>query len=175
MHCEQIKTYLPDLLFEDAAFVATPLGASVQQHLASCAACQSELAGLRSTMNLLDEWTAPEPSPYFDTRMAVRLREQIAAPPDSLWQRLMARWQWNSNHSLGTLALRPMVAGALSLAIVVGGATYAGVSFFEQPKPAPQASATVRDLESMDRNAQTFQQLDVLDQDNSTQDAGQSQ
>jgi hypothetical protein len=175
MHCEQIKTYLPDLLFSDEAFAATPLGARIQQHVASCPACQAELAGLRSTMNLLDEWTAPEPSPYFDTRMAVRLREQIAAPPDGLWQRLMARWQWNSNHSLHTLALRPMVAGALSLAIVVGGATYAGVSFFEQPAPTPQTSATVRDLESMDRNAQTFQQLDVLDQDNGNSDSGQAQ
>jgi anti-sigma factor RsiW len=174
MHCQQIKTYLPDLLFEDAAFIATPLGARVQQHLATCPACQAELDGLRSTMNLLDQWSAPEPTPYFDTRMAVRLREQIAAPPDSLWQRILARWQWSSNHSLHAMALRPMVAGALSLAIVIGGATYAGVTFFEQPQPAPQTSATVRDLESMDRNAQTLQQLDTLDQD-LNQDAAQAQ
>jgi len=39
-------------------------------HLRGCEECAKELASLRSTMALLDEWTAPEPSPYFDSNCA---------------------------------------------------------------------------------------------------------
>ena len=49
--------------------------AAVQEHLATCAACAQEVASLRETMNLLDEWRAPEPSPYFGARLRAHLRE----------------------------------------------------------------------------------------------------
>ena len=57
-------------------------------HVRDCEACASELASLRSTMALLDEWTAPEPSPYFDTK----LRAHLKAEPEPVrgWQRLLA-------------------------------------------------------------------------------------
>ena len=35
-----------------------------------------ELASLQQTMGLLDEWQAPEPSPYFATRLQARMREE---------------------------------------------------------------------------------------------------
>src|ERR1017187_6067404 len=45
------------------------------------------LQALRSPMNLLDEWSAPEPSPFWDVRMQARLREEQ--------QRASAGWlQW---------------------------------------------------------------------------------
>ena len=46
---------------------------------ASCAACAGELASLQQTMALLDEWQAPEPSPYFDSRLRARVREEAVA------------------------------------------------------------------------------------------------
>ena len=33
---------------------------------------------MRATMALLDTWKAPEPSPYFMTRLGARLREERA-------------------------------------------------------------------------------------------------
>jgi hypothetical protein len=47
---------------------------------------------------------------------------------------------------------------------VIGGATYAGITFMEQPQPPAQESAALRDLQSLDRNAQTLDDLDSLDQ-----------
>ena len=35
-------------------------------------------------MALLDEWQAPEPSPYFDVRLQARLREEMAKPARGL-------------------------------------------------------------------------------------------
>ncbi len=34
---------------------------------------------LRQTMALLDEWQAPEPSPYFGSRLRAQMREEAAA------------------------------------------------------------------------------------------------
>src|SRR5215831_9855362 len=75
MNCKDVREQLFDLV--------TP-GAEVAQgavrHVEECAACTAELESLRKTMALLDEWTAPEPSAYFDTRLQARLREEKALP-----------------------------------------------------------------------------------------------
>jgi hypothetical protein len=46
---------------------------------------------------------------------------------------------------------------------MVGGGTFALLN--HEVAPAPQTSATVRDLQSYDGNAQLFQQLNALDGD----------
>jgi hypothetical protein len=38
-------------------------------HLAGCVTCTAKMEEFRQTMALLDEWQAPEPSPYFDVRL----------------------------------------------------------------------------------------------------------
>ena len=55
------------------------------------------------------------------------------------------------------------MVGALALALVAGG----GVVGFNtiQPAGVPQASATVNDLQILDRNEQAFQQMDELQQE----------
>ena len=50
----------------------------VSQHIQGCAGCAEKLTEFRQTMALLDEWQAPEPSPYFDVRLRARLREEAA-------------------------------------------------------------------------------------------------
>jgi hypothetical protein len=55
-------------------------------------------------MALLDEWQAPEPSPYFDARLKARLREEAAKQPEG----------W-----FGWLR-RPSLAISLGLALIVG-------------------------------------------------------
>jgi len=48
----------------------------MQAHIESCAACAQEFKSMQATFALLDTWKAPEPSPYFDQKLAVRLREE---------------------------------------------------------------------------------------------------
>ena len=166
MICEKYRDDLAELLFDREAFVRTPAGERAELHVASCADCRNELESLRSTIDLLDAWKAPEVSPFFDTRMSQLLREEAAAPPAGFWERMRARWQMNPAG-----VLKPAMAGALAVMVAVGGATYAGVSYFA-PQPSTQASATVRDLQSLDGNAQAIDTLSALDQDSSDSDNG---
>jgi hypothetical protein len=99
MKCNEIRELLPDLA---AGFTAP--GIDVNDHLRSCADCAGTLSEFRKTMALLDEWQAPEPSPYFDTRLQARLREEAAKQPVSwlAWLR------------------RPAIAVSMAVALVVG-------------------------------------------------------
>ena len=76
--CTEMETKLAELLLDpDSA------SAKVKTHVAECDSCQKELEELRATMGLLDGWVAPEPSPYFLTRLDARMREERQAPPVS--------------------------------------------------------------------------------------------
>ena len=72
-NCTGMHEKLADLLFDPAA-----VPAKVQAHVAECEHCEAELEELKATMNLLDAWEAPEPSPYFLTRLGARMREERA-------------------------------------------------------------------------------------------------
>src|SRR5262249_21924216 len=75
MNCNQVRELLPDL-----AAGMDKGTQDVQAHVSSCSTCAAKLQGFRQTMALLDQWQAPEPSPYFDTRLGARLREEMARP-----------------------------------------------------------------------------------------------
>jgi anti-sigma factor RsiW len=156
MICEKVKTSLPDLLLAPKS-----VSAEVRAHVASCEECGKELKELEATMALMDAWKAPEVSPYFDTRMAVLLREEQQAAPAGWLERMRARFLFG-NH----VSMRPLAAATLALVIAVGGGTYAGFGGFSPQKPVPaQASPVIKDLQSLDENAQVFQQLNSMDQD----------
>ena len=94
MNCNQIRELLPDLAAGMDASTPEP---EVEKHIASCADCAAHLRDLQKTMALLDEWQAPEPSPYFDTRLQARLREEMARPPagwPSGWFNWLRRPAW---------------------------------------------------------------------------------
>jgi hypothetical protein len=156
--CTTCQTLLPDLLQEGSA---TPAAAAA--HLADCPACRQEFDDLRATWALMDEWTAPEPSAYFDTRLYARLREAETAAPESLWQRMAALLR-----PVGNRGLRPAMAGALAVAVLLGGGTAA--TLLTHHGSNPSASPTVNDLRIYDNNAQALQQMDLLDE--SGPDAG---
>jgi anti-sigma factor RsiW len=154
MNCRKIQSNMAALLLEPES-----VPADVRSHVETCAACSQELRELEATMNALDEWSAPEPSPYFDARMQALLREEKEAAPAGFFERVKTRLLFGSN-----MQLRPIAAAALALLIAIGGGTYAGF-FMEGNHAQPaQASATVRDLQSLDGNEVVFQQLDSLDQ-----------
>jgi hypothetical protein len=153
MNCPEMKNILAEAVFE-----SRPLPEEARQHVAECAACAAELAELQTTWKLLDQWQAPEPSAFFDAKLYARLRAEQAAAPASFFERAKAWLLYSSN-----LQMRQLAAGAMAAVLVIGGGTFALLD--HQPAPAPQTSATVRDLQSYDGNAQLFQQLNALDGD----------
>lgn len=160
--CKTCRSHLADLLLEDGYEAAHP---KLALHLAACEPCRKELEELRSTCALLEAWPAPEPSPYFDSRLRARLREAESARPEGLFERLYAFFTFSTGRSF-----RPALAGALMLVLLIGGGTFAGVyehSSHSAPAQPAATSATVNDLRILDNNAQALQQMDqLLDADN---------
>ena len=152
--CRTCRTALADLLLDETYAAAHP---EVAEHMAACAECRRELEELQATFALLDDWTAPEPSAYFDGKLQARLREAQAEEPEGWWSRTRAFLMYSTGHRL-----RPVLAGALVVAVMLaGGGTFAGLYQHNTPV-AVQASPTVNDLKILDNNAQALQQMDQL-------------
>jgi predicted anti-sigma-YlaC factor YlaD len=160
MNCNQVRELLPDLA---AGMDASPPEPEVEKHIASCADCAAHLRDLQKTMALLDEWQAPEPSPYFHTRLQARLREEMARPA--------AGWL-----STGWLSWLRRPASAMSLAAVifagallVGSRSYISQTETIATKPPSlglpvQPGTAVGDLQALQRNDELYADFDVLDQ-----------
>jgi hypothetical protein len=152
--CKTCRTHLADLLLDESYAAAHP---EVAEHMAACTDCRKELEELQGTFVLLDSWTAPEPSAYFDVKLHARLREAQASEPEGFWSRTRAFLLYSTGHRL-----RPALAGAMVLAVVLaGGGTFAGL-YEHSSAVAVQASPTVNDLKILDNNAQALQQMDQL-------------
>jgi anti-sigma factor RsiW len=152
MICREIKSEL-----EEAVFTSEPLKENVRQHVVGCEQCAAELAELQATWAMLDEWKAPEPSAFFDAKLYARLRREQAEPV-GFWERAKAWLLYSSN-----LKVRQLAAGALATVLVASGGM---IALLDHGHVATaQTSATVRDLQSYDGNAQMFQQLNALDGD----------
>lgn len=164
MKCGKLRAMLPDMVSSGQ----TP--AEARLHLEQCPDCKAQWEGLQSTMRLLEEWHAPEPSPYFDTRMAVRLREAKAAEKPGWLERIRARFLFDSN-----LRFRPAMAMAVAVLAIAGVGSYEGYVNLHASAPQQQqaVSATVHDLELLDSNARTLQQLAAFEgPDSGTQQTG---
>lgn len=153
--CRKLEDKLPELLLNQNAEAG--VSPEMRAHLAACSACSTKLNDLRATMSLLDEWHALEVSPYFDSKLAARLRSEKEAPPAGFFERLQARLMFGTN-----IQLKSATAVA-ALAIILGGGSYAGFTQFHQQQGAQSISATVNDLQILDHNDQVINQLDVLD------------
>jgi anti-sigma factor RsiW len=161
MFCQDFQSALPDLLLDPSS----PSSAATHAHLESCTACNEEFESLQATFALLDSWQAPEPSPYFDQKLAVRLREEQAASPAGWFERMKSRLLFNTGRQF-----RPALAGALALVLLLGGGAFANLSNASFSFSKPAASATVEDLQILDRNDQAFQTMDQLLQDDGSAD-----
>lgn len=148
MNCNQISDRLLDLAS------GTNADPETGQHLQTCNACAEKLAALVQTMSLLDEWQAPEPSPYFDTRMQALLREEKAKAASSSW---LAWFR------------KPVLAWSLAGLLTIG-ATLVGLNSLHGPKVeivnAPPGTA-VGDLTSVDKDHELLANFDLLDVDDS--------
>jgi hypothetical protein len=156
-NCAGMDEKLADVLLDPG-----PAPAKVQAHVAKCDGCHGELDELKATMELLDAWKAPEPSPYFLTRLGARMREEREAAPVGWFVRTIAHLRARMTYGQG-LHVRPLAAMALTVMLLVGGGTYLGVTDWMQPaqQPGPNA-AVVGDLQTLDSNAQVLDQMEAL-------------
>ncbi len=145
MNCNEIRERMPEV----AAGFGEPT-ANESKHLASCDACSKQLKEMRATMALLDEWQAPEPSPYFDMRLEARLREEMAKP--------QAGWlQWFR---------RPVLAAALTVLMGVGVGlmvTRTRTNPSSVPTVAEGPGTAVSDLQALDKNHDMYADFELLD------------
>jgi hypothetical protein len=110
---------------------------------------------------MLDTWEAPEPSPYFLTRLGARMREEREAAPAGWLARRIARIRAIIAYGPG-LHVRPLAAMALTVMLLLGGGTYLGVTDWMQPAQPTPLAATVNDLQTLDSNAQVLDQMETL-------------
>ena len=146
MTCKQAREYMLDATQESSV-------PGLDEHLSGCASCAREMKSMRQTMALLDEWEAPEPSPYFDSRLRARLREAAAEPRGWLgWLR------------------KPAIACALAVLMVVSITIFRNApdhnDIAKNQKPPATAIATgtaVSDLQELEHDGDMYANFDMLD------------
>lgn len=129
MNCNDVRQNLMDVLAEGQT------APEVLAHLRECGPCSRELDGLRKTMALLDEWTAPEPSPYFLTRLQAHVREEQQKAP--------------ARAGLFAWLRKPLLGGALAGVLAAGSVVYTYLHWPLQPPPGPSAAI---DVEALDKD-----------------------
>ena len=160
-NCTGTESKLPESMFVDMLLDPEAVPAKVQAHVAACDGCQSELAELRATMNLLDTWQAPAPNPYFLTRLEARMREERQAAPAGRLASWFARLRAHVAYGPG-LHVRPLAAMALTVVLLLGGGTYLDMTDWTHPAQPTGDAAMVHDLQILDNNAQVLDQMEAL-------------
>ena len=151
MNCERFRDRMLDAL----QGTASP---ELEEHVRACGACAQELEALKKTSALLEEWPAPEVSPYFDSRLRAQIREQreqTAAP--------VGWWEW---------LRKPALAAAFTILLAVG----VGLLIPGAPEPTAQlpvqthpqlkahTGSAVADLQTLDQNQELYANFDLLDE-----------
>jgi anti-sigma factor RsiW len=144
MNCNNVRENLIEMV---SGGLADP---AVTAHVRQCAACAQELESLRKTMALLDEWEAPEPSPYFLTRVRAHVREEAEKAPAKsgvfAWMR------------------RPAMAVSLAAVLVAGGLTYRLVNLPPLPPTEPPTGTALADVLSLEKNHDVLTNTDLIEE-----------
>ncbi len=149
MKCGSLRDELMEVVLNGSE-LATP---AVQDHLAACSSCAQQVASLLQTMNLLDEWQAPEPSPYFSARLHARMREEHATER-------VGWFAW---------LRRPAVVTAAAALMAVGVGLLEGAHWKADHQRTLAGTSSgvvvgaVGDLQYLDNHADLFSDFDALD------------
>lgn len=127
MNCKDVRENLLDVLAEGQT------APEMLAHLRHCSACTAEMDGLRKTMALLDEWEAPEPSPYFLTRLKAHAREEQQKAP--VYGGVLS---W---------LRKPVLAGSLAAMLLASGILYKIAV-----APPIHDPGAVNDVEALDKD-----------------------
>ena len=142
MNCNDVRENLIELLTDG------PADPQVTTHLSQCGACTEELASMRRTMAVLDEWEAPEPSPYFLTRLRAHVKEEREKAPSANW----VAW-----------LRRPVLAVSLATLLATGGLLYR-LSVGVPPPDNGAVTDAVADIESLDKNHDLIIDTDLVNE-----------
>ena len=155
-NCDNTRELMPDL-----AAGLTAVTPEIKAHLDSCGECAGKLEAFRQTMSLLDEWQAPEPTPYFDVRLNARLREERAKQP--------AGWlHWLRKPALAAAFALLMIA---SVTLVRMNSGHGDNNTTRTPNPlvavtppiAAEPGTAVGDLQALEKNQNLYSDFEVLD------------
>lgn len=126
-------------------------------HLAECGACAGKMEEFRQTMALLDEWKAPEPSPYFDVRLQARLREEMAKP--------QAGWLMWFRRPVLAASLTVLMGIGVGLFFTKGSGVYKSGNDIMVADSQVQAEpgTAVSDLQALEKNHDLYSDFDLLD------------
>jgi anti-sigma factor RsiW len=141
MNCNDVRENLIEMVTDG------PADPQVTAHVKQCSACTEELDSMRKTMALMDEWEAPEPSPYFLTRLRAHVKEEREKAPVSMFGWLR----------------RPVLAASLATVLAAGGVVYR-LSVGTPPPPSPDAGTAVADIESLDKNHDLIIDTDLVNE-----------
>ncbi|HEY1730164.1 MAG TPA: hypothetical protein VGG15_00350 [Terriglobales bacterium] len=159
MKCEQLRQEFMEVVLSGMQSVSP----ETQEHLRSCRACAGELASLQQTMCLLDEWQAPEPTPYFATRVQARMREQALSPTRD-W------FAWLRRPALAAVAAVLIAVGVGLLELNPFNHDSGALATKDGSVVRVSAPGTaVSDLQYLDKNADLFADFDALDGQSSTE------
>ena len=148
MNCKDVRENLMELLAETSPLAGHRADPAVTEHVRQCSACAQELESLRKTMSLLDEWKAPEPSPYFLTRLGAHLREEQGKAPE--------------RSSVFGWMRRPAMALSLATVLLAGGLVYRLTTIGVPPESGP--GTPVADVEALDKNHDVLIKTDLIDE-----------
>lgn len=139
MNCNDVRENLIELLTDG------PADPQVTAHVRECSACTEELGSMRKAMALLDEWKAPEPSPYFLTRLRAHVKEERQKAPATMFGWLR----------------RPILAASLAAILAAGGVVY---RLTVGAPPPQEANNAVSDIESLDKNHDLILDTDLVNE-----------
>lgn len=148
MDCDRVREEMLDAMAAGA-----PAG-EAEAHVRGCADCARLWEGLLSVRARLDEFAAPEVSPYFATRLRARLAEvkaeEAAAPGWTAW--------------LHSSTLRLAATGVLAIAAAVGVDHWTGPGkVSNHPVANVSAPSAVKDLQNLENYQELYSDLDLLE------------
>ena len=146
MNCNHVRENLIEMLATESQ-VESQVDPALVAHVRECDACTRELESLRKTMALLDEWEAPEPSPYFLTRLGAHVKEEREKAP--------------ARSGIFGWMRRPAMAVSLAGLLVAGGLVYIGI---QPPPPPPSEGTPVADMQVLDKNHDVLMSSDIIDE-----------
>jgi hypothetical protein len=148
MNCKDVRENLIELLAETSPVAGHRADPAVAEHVRQCAACSEELDSMRKTMALLDEWKAPEPSPYFLTRLGAHVREEQGKAP--------------ARSGIFSWMRRPAMALSLATVLLAGGLVYRILTIAPPVDEGP--GTPVADVQALDKNHDVLVNTDLIDE-----------
>jgi anti-sigma-K factor RskA len=133
-------------------------------HLDRCAPCARAWIEHQQILGALDSWSAPEPSPFFQTRLRARL-EQIRAEEAA---RASGWMGWARRSWMGMPVWRPVAVAAVAVAITIGLDLAGDRPVVEAPvvvsrAQLPDRGTAVGDLQVLENHQEAISDLDLLD------------